>query len=351
MTISVPNAIIRLCRETHLPKVVSVFGPAGVSAICRVMHTARRVYEHIELERFAGTLVIFHRVLETGSGPAVFGPSVDLTTLANSTTDEITLETSDEDLVYRRAALDQRGVKELARSAVVYRYSNGMEEFFAGTERMKVFRMDPVARSQFCVPTFATLREALQNYSSGSVRESTCLIFRNVWKDANRLFLRVKPEAIMRDSLLQFLRNRLGADYDVMCEQNVDETHPVDIRISTRLANSRVMLIEIKWLGDSAERSGRVTVRYRNARAQEGADQLANYMNGQRQSTPTRVCHGYYVVIDARRRGLAQGTTEILKSDGLFYENQELCFEPAHHESRDDFDTPYRMFARPIVAS
>lgn len=348
MTVSIQEAIVRLCRDTHVPKVEAVFGTAGVDAIFQVMKTAQKVYAHIEPERIPGTLIIFQRVSDGSSNPAEFGQPIVLATLANSIAAQIVLETNEVGTVCLRPDLDQRGMEALAQSAVVYRYSSGKEEFLAGTERMDVFRIDPVALSQFSVPTFANLREALQHYNSGSVRESTCLIFRKIWKDTNRLFLKVKPEAIMRDSLTQFLKNRLGADYDVMPEQNVDESHPVDIRISPRLANSRLMLIEIKWLGDSAEVGGKITVSYRDARAQDGADQLAGYIDKQKQSTPNRVCHGYYVVIDARRKGLVMGTTKITKSNGLYYENRELHLNPAHHKNRDDFDEPYRMFARPI---
>ena len=348
MTVSIQDVIVRLCSDIHVPKVEAIFGTAGVDAMCKVMRTAQNVYAHIELERFAGTLVIFQRVSNDSSNTVAFGQPIVLATLANSTVAQIVLETNEVGIVCLRPDLDQSDMEALAQSAVVYRYSNGKEEFFAGTERMDVFRIDPVALSQFSIPTFATLRKALQHYSSDSVRESTCLIFRKIWKDTNRLFLKVKPEATMRDSLTQFLKNRLGADYDVMPEQNVDESHPVDIRICTRLVNSRLALIEIKWLGDSATEDGQITVSYRDARAQKGADQLAGYIDKQNQSTPSRVCHGYYVIIDARRKGLVEETTRIAKGDGLYYENKRLNFNPAHHESRKDFDEPYRMFARPI---
>ena len=351
MAVSIQEAIVRLCRDTHVPKVEAVFGTAGVDAIFQIMDTAQKVYAHIEPERIPGTLIIFQRVSDGISNPVAPGQPIVLATLANSTAAQIVLETSAAGKVWLRTNLDQSDIGTLAQSAVVYRYSNGKEEFLAGTERIDVFQIDPVALSQFSVPTFANLREALQHYNSDSVRESTCLIFRKIWKDTNRLFLNVKPEAIIRNSLTQFLKNRLGADYDVMPEQNVDASHPVDIRISTRLANSRLMLIEIKWLGDSAQKGGKITVRYRGARAQEGANQLANYIDKQKQSTPNRVCHGYYVVIDARRKGLKKGTTKITKSEGLYYEDRKLHFNPAHHTNRDDFDEPYRMFARPIFVS
>ncbi len=107
------------------------------------------------------------------------------------------------------------------------------------------------------------------------------------------------------------------------------------------------MLIEIKWLGASSRPDGHVTVRYRQPRAQAGADQLAGYLDAQLQSAPQRVVHGYYVIVDGRRRGLREGASEISYTDGHHYEHEDLQFDPAHHDSRGDFDPPYRMFARP----
>ena len=349
MALSIPETIERLCREMYVSKVEAVFGQTGVDSIYRIMSAARKVYAHVEPERLSGTLIIFERVAAVEKSDRTSRQPINLAGLANSSTPNIVIEIDDVGGVWRGPELRQHEVDDLARRAVVYRYSNAKEEFLAGEERMDVFKLDPAALSQFSVPSFATLREALEHYGSSSVLESTCVIFRRIWYDANRLFLKVRPEATMRESLTQFLQNRLGADYDILPEQNVDASHPVDIRVSTRLSNSRVMLIEIKWLGDSAAEDGRVTVRYRDARAQEGADQLVGYIEKQRQSTPSCVCHGYFVVIDARRSGLAEGATDIGEDEGLYYENKELEFDPAYETVRSDFEKPYRMFARPIL--
>ena len=107
------------------------------------------------------------------------------------------------------------------------------------------------------------------------------------------------------------------------------------------------MLVEIKWLGCSAAADGHITARHGAARAQLGADQLAVYLDAQRQSAPRRVIHGYYVIIDCRRKNLKEGITVLSVADGRHYESEDLDFSPAHHRARDDFDPPYRMFARP----
>jgi len=188
----------------------------------------------------------------------------------------------------------------------------------------------------------------LQHYARENVHESTCYILKDVWYEPSRLFLKAGPESTMRNSLVQFLRNRIGGDHDVWLEQNVDESHPVDIRVKPKLSNNRLMLIEIKWLGDSVAEDGHVTARHRDARAQEGANQLTQYLDDQRRFAPSNVVKAYYVIIDARRRNLHQGDTTITHADGMYYESAELSFSPAPHETRRDFDPPYRMFARPI---
>ena len=151
----------------------------------------------------------------------------------------------------------------------------------------------------------------------------------------------------MRRSLDRFLKASLGAGYEVRPEQVMDESHPVDIKVTYTPAN-RLMIIEIKWLGDSRDGSGHVTVEHRDARAKEGATQLADYLDQNRAQAPFHVCHGYYVIIDARRRRLRPDATTINRQDGLHYANQDIAFNPEYHRLRRDYDTPYRMFAEPV---
>lgn len=346
---SVEEAIIRVCRETHIPMVERVFGKDGVDAVFLLMDAAKKIYQHVEPERVSGRLVLFKAIgkdqsKETGLAEA----AVNLAGLSNRSIGDLVLEFDSQGMAYFRD-VDSSIPEELAKAAVVYVWQGGKEEFLAGQERKSVIRLDAVARSQFAVPTLSNLREALQRYAAENVLESTCFIFDQVWSDSTtRLFLKRGPEATMRRSLTQFLRNRLGADHDVWPEQNVNEKNPVDIQVIPRFSSNRVMLIEIKWLGWSVKETGDVTARHDSPRAQEGAVQLAEYLDDKRRFAPTSVVHGYYVIIDCRRKDLKKGMVEISAADGCFYETKEIEFDPAPHESRRDFDPPYRMFARPI---
>jgi hypothetical protein len=155
----------------------------------------------------------------------------------------------------------------------------------------------------------------------------------------------------MRNSLTQFLRNRIGGDHDVWPEQVVDESHPVDIRVQSKFTNNRLMLIEIKWLGYSVAQDGHITARHNEPRAQEGATQLAQYLDDQRRSAPGHIVHGYYVIVDGRRANLREGATTISRTDGMHFENRDINFATAPHCTRNDFDPPYRMFASPVCCN
>lgn len=345
---NITDIIAEVCEQNHVPMVQSVFGDLGVEAVFQVMAIAKKLYQHVEPERICGQVVIYQVIhSDVADVPPSVGTTVDMSSLANQDINDLILEVGSDGLVHQ-SSLEERTLEELAENAIVYHYQNGHEKFMAKDQNKTVIRLDYSSKSQFSVPTFSCLRDALRCYALENVRESTCYIFRNVWHDPNRLFLKAGPETEMRNSLVQYLRNRLSGDHNVWPEQVVDESHPVDIRVAPRLINNRLMLIEIKWLGDSVATDGHITAQHRNARAQSGADQLVQYLRDQLQSAPSHIVQGYYVIIDARRRNLREGATTISHANGMYYETKELSFDPAPHDSRQDFDPPYRMFARPI---
>jgi hypothetical protein len=346
---SLPEIIAEFCNTSHVPMAEAVFGKPGIDAIFEIMDTAKLLYKHVEPERIAGTVVIFKTIPAQESIPSTSQSErpADYVSLANLTIIDLALEIGSDGRAYQRT-LDVTQLDTLAANSVIYRSQGGQEEFLAGVERKPVVRMDTAARSQFSIPTFSNLREALQHYASENIRESTCKLFSQAWQDDNRLFFKAKPEAKMRDSLTQFLRNRLGGDHDVWPEQIVDESHPVDIRVQPKFTNNRLMLIEIKWLGYSVADDGHITARHKEPRAQEGATQLAQYLDDQLRTAPSHIVQGYYVIIDGRRENLREGVTSISRSDGLHYETKDITFSIAPHKTRRDFDQPYRMFARPV---
>ncbi len=210
-----------------------------------------------------------------------------------------------------------------------------------------MIQIDMSADSQFAVPTFFTLREALNAYATEQIRHSSCPLFSEAWQDKNRLFFKPGPEAIMRNSLTHFLKARLGASYEVRPEQVMDESHPVDIKV-TYTPGKRLMIIEIKWIGDSRKSDPARILSHRDARAIDGAQQICGYLDQNQSQAPTHITQGYYVIVDARRKGLRADSAEINRVDGLHYANVEINFDREYHRSRVDLDPPYRMFAEPL---
>jgi hypothetical protein len=169
-----------------------------------------------------------------------------------------------------------------------------------------------------------------------------------VWDSENRICFKKKPEARMRQSLYQFLRAYLQ-DAEVRPEQNNDETHPVDVKVSWLFSIQRA-IIEIKWLGDSRD-NGVIGTSYRPARANEGATQLASYLD-QSQTWGSNVkTRGYLVVFDGRRRNVNDSTQALDEADGFYYRDKDIEYEPDYSKFRQDFATPVRFFMNPILSA
>jgi hypothetical protein len=228
----------------------------------------------------------------------------------------------------------------------VYLYSSRQEFFVIKGDHKRISNPSSTHASVFSIPTFRVLKEALLDYRSRMIRTSRCKIFAQVWRDDNRLLLRSKPEASMRDSLVQFLTSVLGGDVEARPEQNVDESHPVDVKV-TWLFTNRHAIIELKWLGKSVGLGGETTT-YTDARARHGADQLAQYLDNDTVQAAQKITKGYLVLIDARRRGVTETSASIDRTNGMHYEHRDIDFDPKHHLLRNDFEEPIRMFAEPV---
>lgn len=239
-------------------------------------------------------------------------------------------------------------IPDLAAKGFVYRYRQQTESFFAKNEEKLLPKILPGYSSLFAIPSFHELSFALENYKTKMVRQSTCKVLKDVWHEESRLFLKNAQEHVLRNSLVNHLKGTLRGDVEVRPEQIVDETHPIDIKV-TWFNNNRLALIEIKWLGDSKNpETGQITATYRDARAREGAKQLADYLDQNVEQAATHITHGYLVLFDARRRGLNSDTVEISREDGHHYRDAEINFDPKYHNLRGDFEVPLRMFIEPI---
>jgi len=233
-----------------------------------------------------------------------------------------------------------------AEKVIVYRLLQGVETFQVAALPIIVPRVIENCVSQFLLHYFQTLKEALCAYRDRMARTSTSYPLREVWFDENRLWFKSGPEFILRRSLCEFLRAFLRYD-DLWLrpEQNVDESHPVDIKIMWKIDN-REAIIEVKWIGKSRTKD-KQTANHGEGRARKGAKQLAEYLEALRQESSGVDARGYLVVFDGRRKDLKLTDETITRAKGMYFANREIRYVPAYHDERDDFENPIRMFLEP----
>lgn len=343
-----PDAMVRIAGEAPIVMVGQVHGAQGVSTFKALLVAIRSIYRYLAPDMHNNQIVIF-KTLNDVDRPL---PQTDalviesLGSLVQQVQGPCVIQTLDNGqlLLWNNLTPD---VRPLAAEAVVYLYRDRAEYFYSGSEVRLFDKVVPAAASSFAIPTFSDLLDALNHYKSHVARYSTCPILSQIWRDNCRVFLKNGQEEMMRDSLTLSLRASLRGDLEVRPEQNVDESHPVDIKV-TWSGPRHLALIEIKWLGKPKYDDGHLGTMYSDARARSGARQLADYLDSNRDHAPIHATKGYLVLIDARRRGLTPQTTEIDVHNGLYYADREVSFNPAYYELRSDFERPIRMFVEPI---
>lgn len=335
-----------LIRNSVAYQVEHTYGPEGAESLRGLLQSVRTIFTHLDIESYSGELIIFRAlrpdqtVLERSRAREVPRPE-DFATCQQG---PLVIEAAADGRYFLWA--EAADGSTLSDRALVYKFSDGSEWVYARTAEPKaVVKLAPSFKSMFAIPSFSDLTAALNRFRTIRVKNSSCKIFFECWRDENRLFFKNRPEHIMRDSLCQFLQAVIP-DADILPEQNVDESHPVDIRVTWRRKNN-VALVEIKWLGQSKNEDGTLATGYAEGRAKDGAQQLVDYLESHKPGNPEKSTHGYLVIVDGRRRGLRQETTHVNRADGMHFENQEITFDAAHL-ARPDFKAPARMFAHPI---
>lgn len=334
--------------EHYATQVQRVGGDSAVAALRRAINAAVRLYDHFEPPHPTGEWALL--VPLEGAQSIVDAISPDFVQFTAAETAGSRMQPGcvvaalpgGVFLVWDH--VKESDLKSACKQALCYRFRSGAESFEL---EEKVFSVQKTfaAVSVFAVPAFRDLLEALQYYDLHFCRHTQCFLLQDIWHDDGRLRLNNKPEATMRRSLDQYLRGVLR-DAEVRPEQNVDETHPVDIKV-TWTAARRIALIEIKWVGDSVDEYGKTSTVYRDARARSGAKQLADYLDENAEYVPGHVCRGYLVVFDARRGKIDSGRSDHL----LSYQHTELSYDPKYDEERTDFAPPLRFYMRPVVAN
>jgi hypothetical protein len=268
----------------------------------------------------------------------------DLSILPQIASGDITLQFFDNgDIFLWKGEIPK--IETLIDKGLIYLYSNKTDYFFAKENKLEVFKLSTTGNSIFAEPSFNDLREALEYYKINRARFSNCSILQKAWRDEKRFFFKNAAEDTLQDSLHSFLATYLRRAKEVKREQNVDESHPVDIRITWY--GNFIAIIEIKWLGKSKDEYGTLKREYTPVDARDGAKQLADYLDEIKQRTSDHTIKGYLVVFDGRRKGLSAKTAEVDRKNAYHYADQEIEYNPKFHEDRDYFEEPIRMFMEP----
>jgi hypothetical protein len=339
------DKMVAISKDLYTSAARDAFGDEGQVALQLLLSSIVHIYRRLDPGLRTQPLVLFAEV----SSSTTLLPSARHTV---HSIENLTHELDGACLVRVRvdssleiSALEGKAIAALSEIAVVYEYDSTGEKFII---RGRQYRLtNPVIgyASVYCKPTFSSLSTALDTYRLKAAAYSSCDILNAAWNETSRWFFKQKPEQIMRRSLVQYLRSVLN-DAEVRPEQNVDESHPVDVHVSFSLTDQRA-IIEIKWMGQSVDDVGRKTTGYTQTRAEAGAKQLAEYLDSSNTWGPGVKTRGYLVVFDARRKGLKQGMTSLPPGHALHYKDKDIKYKTDYSVLRSDFHAPVRMYMYP----
>ena len=320
------------------------YGSDGFKRLTLLTDAIDKIYRHLNFSSFSR--IIIYSAFEPASfleniqdaNPVKYNLFQNLSQLSG---DHLTIEVRENlDLYVSSEFIPD--ITIIKSNAIVYQWEN-FEEVILGKTEQRPLRTNLYADSYFAIPTYKKLDVALENYKVRFARVSYCPYLKDIWFNNDRIYFKAGPEDLMRDSLLNFLYGQLR-DAEVRPEQNMDASHPVDIKITWTLTN-RLAVIEIKWLGRSLNNSGdNLTQNYTQARAVRGADQLKDYLDSNKSFAPDKITIGYLVVFDGRRWRTDPIIDSISQDNADYYKNREIDYDPDYSITRADFAKPVRFF-------
>lgn len=357
--------VTRILQALYTLHVEREFGALGTQKLKVLLNEISMLYRHIPAEKISGSLTLKIKVTELAEEVNITPPSKESSIqksyfdlaekVKNNSLNHIVIDILDNSEFEILILQNECDCVQLAKNSIVYKFIDASDHIYAKTYQCQIPKLSPVLASNFCIPTLNGLEDALMLYSNRIAKYSSCPTLSRVWEggvEGPRLVLVNKPESIMRDSLTNALRLLLAPDAEVRPEHNTDETKPVDIKISW-IGSRASALIEIKWLGRSLAKSrgdniGKVTfTNYSLPRVQEGALQLADYLDREIRSTSATAHKGYLVIFDARRKNIQGPDDKLQRYDAFHYESNEINLDIDYPNSRDDYSKPYRFFMEP----
>ena len=356
------GAVQKTAGMMFVARALEAYGSAGEDRLLELLNTIRSFFERIPPERLREKLCFVEPIDAPHSAPLIsrLGDTVELgdfenlaTTLGSSEPlKSLVIERRPNGRLYAVLNMPVIDIGALASDAIIYRYQDSTDYFIIDRSEEVMPKLVPGTASNFATPTLSSLEEALRDYAQLTVT-CRCDVLADAWakgRDGPRLVFRNKPESRMRRSLTLFLLTRLR-DVSARQEHNTDETKPVDIKVDWFGSKMRA-LIEVKWLGKAIANQddtggGATFTEYGPARAQDGAQQLADYLDRERQSEADLSLMGYLVVFDGRRKGVKKDLSPVSKKDALYYADDDIVYNPDFAVLRDDFAPPTRYFLQP----
>lgn len=348
------QAIEEIKRNHYVLHIHEAFkGKEGVSDLIKsLIENICQIYRYVEPDHYNGDLVIFQTPNDEDVFPMIRkNKHYDRNFLTNNDSPQLLIQTMQDGTINVISEI----ISDLTtffseNNALFYHYKSKREHFYASGQCI------PIPNHYNCASLYSTkyhdLLTALEHYKQTMARYSSCPILKEAWLDQNRIFFRGGgkdlPEKHIQISLENFLKSHLRGDVHVVREYNLGASKPVDIRVHWHDVN-RAALIEIKWLGQSCREDGTFTTKYTAYRTAKGAIQLKNYLDLERQDTPSSITKGYLVVLDGRRNNLTPNQETITCVNGKHYMNDDL--RPNYSRIVNNiynFSEPIIMFSEPI---
>ena len=337
------ETLVRILQRQFILKIDDAYGDDVIDDFKLCVSKLKQLYKAIDIGQYETITAIVgcHTELQAIS------KTMNMDNLHSITTKRLAVNFVDEDTV-NVIQDDQLATDSLSEKTFVYRWTCGERhaDQFCIKKEWHAFSEEetPSEGSFFAVRTYNDLDEALVFYRDNlaisckgkSLAESMT---------ESRLFFHPSPEDKLQETLEEYLSYRLR-NCTVKRENNVDDSHPVDI-IVTWQGTNHIALIEIKWIGKSLNERGEIGVTYTDSRACSGAAQLVSYIDNNSDSYPHHVTIGYLAVFDLRRKDNNDPNAEkLLRANADYYREREINFDTKYETIRTDFKKPYRFFIK-----
>ena len=315
-----------------------------------IVKFVKEIYRHIEPSHFGGEIVVFAKADDKVFFVEEEAEKLYDYAIISSDFDRVAFQLfQNEELPLFYNEIEQTKIQSLIDSTAYVAYIFNQEGEFFYVNREKIVVMNKYSCPSIFALQYHYLNEELHRFKQETVRKVSSQLFKACWADVNHIYFVNKPEEPIQISLAQYLNDSLRG-VNVVREYNLGASKPVDVRVFWREAN-RAALIEVKLMGRSLKQNGDVnSYEYTNQRANEGMEQIKEYIDLGDSDSPNVITKGYLIVVDGRRNNVAKKISEISVTDGMYYSKTELDISPGlkFYDSHKNIVKPIRMFAEPI---